>query len=196
MTNPLLQTQPPSSTTWHVRLLTLTNRTLTSPAFHNLTLTEPLCEKATATCGPLAIYKGILLRSLAGAAQLAPSLLREAPLLADALRTTASAAAQRCVGGIRDRECAFRWGAGGDEKRVDGEKGVRAEMASLSAIVVMLRGEEGTRGVGRNGTVEVVGGGGGGGAGGEDGKEGEESGGAVVRVGMGLMLATVIAAVV
>jgi hypothetical protein len=101
--------------------------------------------------------------------------------------------------------CGFR-GVGGDDGEGDEEEGqeeggLQAEMNALSAVMVVLRDELGRREVGTAATVGAGGGGeGGGGAGpgGEDGAAGSgdgENAGAAVRVGMGLLLAGLVAAV-
>jgi hypothetical protein len=149
------------------------------------------------------LYKGIALRSLASAAQLAPQLLRDA--LATGFATTARAAVGRCAGGEEEggRECAFRWVGGedgdGEEEEGPEEGGLQAEMNALSAVMAVLGDEPGRREVGTAATVRAGGdgeGGDGAGSGGEDGGSGDgENAGAAVRVGMGLLLAGLAAAV-
>ncbi len=161
---------------------------------------EVSCESSGCYGPDLQMYKGIALRSLTSAVQLAPHLTRDLPLLEEALAMTAKAAVKSCVGGKTGRGCGFGWAVGydEDEERVDG---LYAQMNALAAMLGVLRDGAGRRMVETNATVRVVGsvssgtgGGGGGGGEAEVGSDGK-SGGAAVHVGMGLLLAGLVAAV-
>jgi mannan endo-1,6-alpha-mannosidase len=149
--------------------------------------------------------KGIMLRSLASVAYLAPA-LRET-LAAGGLRDTAVAAVATCEGGEGGRECGFVW-ADAVEREEEGQEkivGAPEQMNVLSALVGVLGGEVAGRGLVTEGTAGTGGGeeggsgkGDGAGSGGEagagNGGGGGGSGGASMRVGMGLVLAGLFAA--
>ncbi|AEO66512.1 glycoside hydrolase family 76 protein, partial [Thermothielavioides terrestris NRRL 8126] len=223
-------TDKTQQSTWQTRLTALTDRTLTvffppSDAASTSTSTTtnatgPLVESAcelsagkTTCSSDMLFYKGVLLRALASAAQLAP-FLRDA--VAAPLRTTAEAAVASCAGGKSGRACAFRWA---DDGADDLRGAPPEELNALSAVLVggVLREEVAAgKGVATNGTAkpgDSSGGGDGGngasdsgsgsgssgsgnGAGAGTGSQGNGAGkatGAATRIGFGLVLAALVA---
>lgn len=204
------QTTDATQKTWQNRLTALADRTLAVFfARDGGVLSEISCEidDRTTCTDDMRLFKGITLRSLASAAQMAP-FLRDT--IAPKLKSTAAAAVKACDGGLRGRECAFRW-ADGDEGAAK-LTGVREEMNALSAVLVGgLGSDAGVRGVVTSKTVGTSSAGGGGGAqagngtagsgsgtggseGAGNGGEGGKNAGAAVRVGMGLLFAGLAAA--
>jgi mannan endo-1,6-alpha-mannosidase len=199
-----MQTTDTTQSTWRARLDGLANRTLTF-FFPNGTLYEAPCETSGYCTADMQFFKGVALRSLASAAQLAPY-LRDS--ISSKLRTTAEAAVKTCDGGKEGRECAFRWaGAAVDEDQGVEAKitGAPVEIDALSAVLVGGLLDEGAqRGIVTNATARAGGGSGGVGSGSGSGSEGAGGGsggngdgknaGASVKVGMGLLLAGLVAA--
>ncbi|KAG7287514.1 hypothetical protein NEMBOFW57_007026 [Staphylotrichum longicolle] len=128
------QTTDATQKTWQTRLTALADRTLAVFfARDGGVLSEISCEigdKTTCT-DDMRLFKGIALRTLASAAQMAP-FLRDT--VAPKLKSTAAAAVKACDGGLRGRECAFRWSDG--DKGAAKLTGVREEMNALSAVLV------------------------------------------------------------
>ncbi|KAK4044185.1 glycosyl hydrolase family 76-domain-containing protein [Parachaetomium inaequale] len=207
-----MQNHTTNSTTqqrWQARLTSLTTQTITH-FFPNSTLVERACERPskTACSWDMVFFKGIALRALASAAQLAPSFGAANHNVTRVLRTTAEAAAKTCDGGERGRACAFRWaGVVEGEEASEWAVGPPVEVNALAAVMGVLVGE--ARGLATvNETAGGQGGGEGSGSGSGSGSEGgsgdgnsegagngdDGSAGASTRVGMGLVLAGLLAA--
>ncbi len=77
--------------------------------------------------------RGILLRSLAATARLAP---HTAATILPVLRTSAAAAAARCAGGDSGNLCGFSWTTA--DAAPDGLSGAAAQTNALSALVSVL----------------------------------------------------------
>ncbi|KAK4145986.1 uncharacterized protein C8A04DRAFT_26146 [Dichotomopilus funicola] len=193
------------TTTWKTRTTSLANRTVSH--FFSAdqgVLVEPLCENAgqPACTQDMSFFKGVTLRSLAGAAVLVDELRDPDHGVGQALRATAQATAKTCSGGKSGRECKFDWtGHAADQNaKLDGAP---VEINALAAVLGPLAVESAS-GAGGNGNGSGSNGGNGNGSGsgdagsGENGQSGTDDGnaGASLRVGMGVMVAGLVAALI
>ncbi|KAK4234266.1 hypothetical protein C8A03DRAFT_37975 [Achaetomium macrosporum] len=207
-------TDTTSHPTWQSRLEGLANATLTHFSSDDGILIEQACESRGSCTTDMLFFKGILLRSLASAAQLAP-FLHDTALAA--LRGNAEAAVKACAGGQNGRECGFRWTTtdddddddDGEDGEDDNMTGAPAELNALSAVLGTLVDELAGRALVTNATAGTAGSGtGSGSSGGGSGSGGGEgtgsagstgngdgrSAGSVTRAGLGLILAGFVAA--
>ena len=99
--------QTDSSEKWKQRLDGLLARTL-DVFFFNDIVVEPSCEAERNCNTDMKLFRGVLLRGLAAAAQYAPY---TAARIDPKLRATARAAAASCSGGEGGRRCGFAWTA-------------------------------------------------------------------------------------
>ncbi|KAK4251323.1 glycoside hydrolase [Corynascus novoguineensis] len=190
---------------WSERVTSLASRAM-AHFFPDGTLVERACENTTSDCnGDIHWQKGITLRSLATAATLVPELRTNGDdgdrSVAAALRTTVESAVATCDGGLRGRECGYRWAG----EVVEGEEvkttGPPSEVNALAALVVALGAQNGWSELagsenGESGNGDSNGDSNGGSNGGEAVDDGEDEGNAGVstRAGMGLMLVGLVAA--
>lgn len=130
---PLTRAHPPqtdSSAEWKQRLDGLLSRTLELFFFNDIVV-EPACE-AEKTCNTdMKLFRGVLLRGLAAAAQYAPY---TAARIDPKLRATARAAAAACSGGDGGRRCGYAWTAA----NYDDQPGAAAQMNALSALTAIM----------------------------------------------------------
>ncbi|KAH6634969.1 glycoside hydrolase [Chaetomium sp. MPI-SDFR-AT-0129] len=190
------------ATAWKTRTISLANRTVShffSAAHHGI-LVEPFCEgTGPNSCSrEMSFYKGIALRSLTGAAELVDELRDPDHGVGQALRATAQAAVQSCSYGT-GRECGFRWASEPADQSMWLYE-APLELNALSAVLgpLVVKSASGTSGNGNgaggsggNGDSGDAGSGGNG-----QGGDGDGSAGASLRVGMGVMVAGLVAALI
>ncbi|KAL2192439.1 glycoside hydrolase [Corynascus similis CBS 632.67] len=190
---------------WSERVTSLASRAM-AHFFPDGTLVERACETTKLGCpDDIQWQKGITLRSLASVATLVPELRINGDdgdrSVAAALRTTAKSAVATCDGGLRGRECGYRWSG----EAIDGQEvkttGPPSELNALAAVVVALGAQNGWSGLAGSGNDEGGNGDSNGNSnsssnGGEAVDEGEDEGNAGVSTtaGMGLMLVGLVAA--
>jgi mannan endo-1,6-alpha-mannosidase len=143
------------SETWKSRLTSVLNNTVSTFFNDKGVPVEADCESRQSCTTDMMAFKGVLLRSLASTAQLAPF---TGSIYGPLLESSALAAAGSCndAGGDKGAECGFVWTGGED----DGSYGVGQQLNALSALSVMFADQ--ASGPGANNTSGGGGGGGGG----------------------------------
>lgn len=190
------------ATTWKTRTTSLANQTVSHfSSTQDGVLIEPLCESVDQPgCNQdTSFFKGITVRSLTSAAALVDELRDPDHGVGQTLRATAEAAAKTCSSGKNGRECEFGWASDAQDQNAKLGR-APVEINALAAVLGPLAVESGS-GTGGNGNGSDGSGGNGdsGNAGpGENGQDGDGDGnaGASLRVGMGVMVAGLVAALI
>ncbi|KAI2607031.1 glycoside hydrolase [Hypoxylon fragiforme] len=115
---------------WKERIDGLLDRILMT-FFENGVALETSCEKGNRCNTDMLFYKGIMLRRLASAMEMAPY---TAARILPVLKSSAKAAAAHCTGGDNGRMCGFRWTSG----HFDGETGAAQQADVLSALLAVI----------------------------------------------------------
>ncbi|KAI1386765.1 glycoside hydrolase family 76 protein [Hypoxylon trugodes] len=129
---------------WRGRLDGLVNRTL-DKFFVDGAAFEVACEESNRCNTDMYFLKGILLRTLGSAMQVAP---HTADKILPVLKSSAKAAAAQCTGGDNGRMCGFKWASG----KFDGKTGPAQQINVLEALVSVLPAGGATTGSNSNGT--------------------------------------------
>ncbi|KAK4169695.1 family 76 putative glycoside hydrolase [Cladorrhinum sp. PSN259] len=139
-----------AQTRWRNRLSPLVNRTLDQFFPDNGPFVERPCElEERVTCNrDMRFYKGIVIRQLATASELAPFL---SSAITPKLKTSAEGAVKSCTGGESGRLCGFRW-TGDDDSTTNGTAsfGFPNQANALSALSVLLADSQKALGTGAN----------------------------------------------